>query len=231
MNIILIKLLVAHLIGDFLLQPSSWVVEKENRKLRSSKFYLHIGIHAVLMLLLTIGTGWYLQILLITVLHLIIDALKLSLQRENTKRAWFVADQAAHIISILVVWYFTAKPDLIFDFYNNERFWLLALGIIAITWPASILIKIAVSKWAPQLDNSLSNAGKYIGIIERLLVFVFAISNHWEAIGFLLAAKSVFRFGDLKDSHDLKLTEYVLIGTLLSFGIAILVAMAVTLSV
>jgi hypothetical protein len=45
--------------------------------------------------------------------------------------------------------------------------------------------------------------------------------GRWEAIGFLIAAKSVFRFGDLKDSRNRKLTEYILIGTLLSFGIAI----------
>jgi hypothetical protein len=44
----------------------------------------------------------------------------------------------------------------------------------------------------------------------------------WVKAGFLLAAKSVFRFGDLKESKDRKLTEYVLIGTLLSFGIALL---------
>jgi hypothetical protein len=42
---------------------------------------------------------------------------------------------------------------------------------------------------------------------------------------FLLAAKSIFRFGDLKKVKDRKLTEYVLIGTLLSFGIAILVGL------
>jgi len=38
-----------------------------------------------------------------------------------------------------------------------------------------------------------------------------------------LAAKSIFRFGDLKEAKDRKLTEYVLVGTLLSFGIALLV--------
>jgi hypothetical protein len=37
----------------------------------------------------------------------------------------------------------------------------------------------------------------------------------------LLAAKSIFRFGDLKEARERKLTEYILIGTLLSFGIAI----------
>ncbi|MDX1471964.1 MAG: DUF3307 domain-containing protein, partial [Flavobacteriaceae bacterium] len=72
------------------------------------------------------------------------------------------------------------------------------------------------------------DAGKYIGILERLFVFTFILLGHWEAVGFLLTAKSVFRFGDLKDSRHRKLTEYVLIGTLLSFGIATLTALAVS---
>lgn len=72
-------------------------------------------------------------------------------------------------------------------------------------------------------NESLKDAGMYIGILERILVFVFVILDHWEAVGFLITAKSVFRFGDLKESKERKLTEYILIGTLISFGIAILV--------
>ena len=88
-----------------------------------------------------------------------------------------------------------------------------------------------MSKWSESLnsssDASLSNAGKYIGILERLLIFTFVVSGHWEAIGFLIAAKSVFRFGDLKESKERKLTEYILIGTLLSFGIALVTGIIV----
>lgn len=62
-------------------------------------------------------------------------------------------------------------------------------------------------------------------MIERLLVFIFIISGNFSAVGFLLTAKSVFRFGDLSKAKNMKLTEYVLIGTLLSFGIAILVGL------
>jgi len=76
-------------------------------------------------------------------------------------------------------------------------------------------------------EKSLNQAGKYIGILERIFVFIFVITGKWEGIGFLLAAKSVFRFGDLKESKDRKLTEYILIGTLLSFGIAIATGMLV----
>ena len=83
-----------------------------------------------------------------------------------------------------------------------------------------------MSKWSLEEDNSedsLESAGKYIGILERL--FVFILLNQWSAIGLLIAAKSVFRFGDLSRAKDRKLTEYILIGTLISFGLAIFIGL------
>lgn len=74
-------------------------------------------------------------------------------------------------------------------------------------------------------DDSLKSAGKYIGVLERIFVFGFIILNQWSAIGVLIAAKSVFRFGDLSRAKDRKLTEYMLIGSLLSFGLAIVIGL------
>jgi hypothetical protein len=112
----------------------------------------------------------------------------------------------------------------------NEIDILLITLIVFLTFPGAIFIKMFIAKWSPgkgdQKDESLMEAGKYIGILERLFVFAFVILGHWEAIGFLLAAKSIFRFGDLKESKDRKLTEYMLIGTLISFGIAILAGLS-----
>ena len=70
-------------------------------------------------------------------------------------------------------------------------------------------------------NESLPQAGKYIGMLERLLVFAFIIIQQWPAIGWLIAAKSILRFSDLTRAKDRKLTEYVLIGTLLSFSLSI----------
>ena len=102
------------------------------------------------------------------------------------------------------------------------------------TKTASITIKNSISIWTPEdqndKDDSLENAGNYIGILERLFVFLFIITGHFEAIGFLLAAKSIFRFGDHKEAKDRKLTKYVLIGTLLSFGIAMVAGFLVELA-
>ena len=52
----------------------------------------------------------------------------------------------------------------------------------------------------------------------------FVITGNIEGVGFLLAAKSIFRFGDLNKAREIKITEYVLLGTLASFTIALIVA-------
>ena len=52
--------------------------------------------------------------------------------------------------------------------------------------------------------------------------------GQFAGIGFLVATKTIFRFGDLTSSKDRKLTEYILIGTLLSFGLAIIFGVTYT---
>ncbi|MCR9201811.1 MAG: hypothetical protein NXI04_24460 [Planctomycetaceae bacterium] len=45
-----------------------------------------------------------------------------------------------------------------------------------------------------------------------------------SGIGFLIAARSILRFGEIKDANHRKVAEYTIIGTFLSFGWAILIA-------
>ncbi|MDA3943794.1 MAG: DUF3307 domain-containing protein [Bacteroidetes bacterium] len=230
--IILIKLLLAHFIGDFLLQSKSWVEEKEVKKALSPKFYLHVLIHGILILLILWEFEYWLLALLLMVSHGIIDTIKLYAQKENDKTAWFFIDQVFHIISILILWVLFIKPDLnLMAWYENTNSWIYSVALLFITIVSGIVMQVLMSGWSKALNDnneeSLNNAGKYIGILERIFVFTFVVTANWEGIGFLLAAKSVFRFGDLKESKDRKLTEYILIGTLLSFGIAIATGMLV----
>ncbi|TRW98033.1 DUF3307 domain-containing protein [Flavobacterium gawalongense] len=227
--IIFIKLLLAHLLGDFLLQPTSWVLDKESRKHKSIYLYIHTLLHFILAWALIGGTDFVWFAILLAVTHGGIDFLKLHFQKNKTKRNWFVIDQLLHLIVIIVITLLYTNERIDFTAFDN-RFWIFATGILLLTKPTSILIKNIISIWTPEnktSDDSLSNAGNYIGILERLFVFYFVITAHFEAIGFLLAAKSIFRFGDLKEAKDRKLTEYVLIGTLLSFGIALLTGLLV----
>ncbi len=223
---ILIKLLLAHLLGDFLLQPNRWVKQKEKKKLATFYLYLHCLLHAGLAWLLIFELNFWLPALAIFILHLGIDATKLLAQRPKTKRTWFFIDQLLHLMSLIFIWWWYA--EITFDFsilLSNTYVWLVFTLGVALTLPASLCIKMIIENWAPATnsteDDSLQNAGKYIGIMERLLVFILVLTGNIGAVGFLLAAKSVFRFGDLRQAQDRKLTEYVLIGTLLSFGVAL----------
>lgn len=229
--ILFIKLLLAHLLGDFIWQPNSWVADKEIKKHKSIYLYIHILLHGALAAILVGEISFIPYALVIAVTHGIVDLIKLNFQKTKTKRTWFVVDQIAHILILIgIVLLYENKP--IPSFWKENEFWILLTGVLLLTKPTSILTKTIISIWAPESknsnqDNSLIAAGNYIGILERLFVLGFILTGHFEAIGFLLAAKSIFRFGDLKEAKDRKLTEYVLIGTLISFGIAILAGLAV----
>jgi hypothetical protein len=72
--------------------------------------------------------------------------------------------------------------------------------------------------------RGLPQAGRIIGQMERLLIFMMVFSGEPGGIGFLVAAKSIFRFGELKDPSNRMEAEYILIGTLISFVYGIAVA-------
>ncbi|PNW28657.1 DUF3307 domain-containing protein [Formosa algae] len=219
-----IKLLLAHLIGDFLLQPTKWVKNKEKYKLKSKFLYAHVAIHLLaLLLVLQFNLDYIWGILLIVASHFGIDVIKLYLNTKVNSRWLFALDQIAHLLILLVVVSMYVPFTLSIDFLYDTRLLLALCCILFVTVVSSIIMKVLISKWQLKDTNkaSLKDAGAYIGMLERLFVFAFITMNYWEGIGFLITAKSVFRFGDLSKAKDRKLTEYILIGTLLSFGLAI----------
>ncbi|MGB1042248.1 MAG: DUF3307 domain-containing protein [Tenacibaculum sp.] len=226
--ILFLKLLIAHFLGDFVFQPDKWVKNKEKKKLKSKKLYLHIGTHLACLLFLTgFNTKYLYGISFIVVSHFFIDVTKLYIQQKKHKSLFFFLDQLAHLIVLILVSYWYSSFTISFDIFYTKKTLLLISCLLFVSFVSSIIIRVIISQWNPEQnskekDKSLAKAGKYIGMLERLLIFIFVSIGQWAGVGFLLAAKSVFRFGDLTASNDRKLTEYILIGTLLSFGLAIL---------
>jgi len=227
--LLVLKLVLAHAIGDFVLQPDQWVKDKTIKKHKSKYLYFHVLIHALaLLILLQFNTNYWIGIVSIVVSHYIIDVIKLNLTKKINQRLLFILDQIAHLIVIAIVALSYTQYSFDINTLYSKNVLALLLSLIAITSIASVIMRLVMSKWILDEDDandSLEKAGKYIGILERLFVFGFIIINQWSAIGLLIAAKSVFRFGDLSKAKDRKLTEYILIGTLLSFGIAISVGL------
>jgi hypothetical protein len=222
--ILLIKFILAHFIGDFLLQHSSWVQSKLKSKWKSPWLYVHILVHFVLIILITQGFQYWREALIISGVHLIIDIMKIHFQREATARAWFFIDQAMHIATILLVWYAFHFHDAL-TFYPGSQFWIYLTATVFLSTPSSFIVSYMIMPYTKQLDepaeSALPRAGQYIGILERILSLAFIAIGQWGALGFLIGAKSAFRFADLTRAKDRRLTEYILIGTLLSFSMAI----------
>lgn len=225
MLILTLKLLFAHLLGDFVLQPDQWVKGKREHKIRSPYLYGHILVHcAALVVVLGVSPRYFIAIWLVIVTHFIIDASKLYLRSKKNQEVLFFVDQLLHFLVILAVSYLYAPISIEWQEYLTPELFALGCSILLLTSFTSIVMKVLISQWKPSEESTLKHAGKYIGMLERLFIFGFIVIDFWEGIGFLLAAKSVFRFGDLTNAKDRNLTEYILIGTLLSFGLAILIA-------
>ena len=243
--ILLLKLFLAHILGDFALQPSAWIADKEQHKIASRCLYQHAIVHFALLVFIVQDIHFWKYALLIVILHLLTDLLKVYKQPahnltgfNNLRQRWFFYDQLLHLATLFLVWYLYATPAIGFALWDNAPFIICFTGFVLVTQPASVLIKVVISPWntsgaatsIPSISgtsttNSLANAGKIIGYIERILTVIMMLNGHWESIGFLIAAKSVLRIGDVRDNRDKNMTEYILVGTLLSFGIAIIVGL------
>lgn len=221
-----LKLLLAHLMGDFLFQPDSWVAKKRKNKQRSPQLYFHIGVHALAMIvLLKFELKYWFGIMIILITHYLIDLAKLHFESISSRGRFFFFDQLAHLLVIAIVVYNYYPFALELSGIYNPVILLFIISLILIGPVAAILMRLMMSRWELPEDkenDSLPQAGKYIGMLERILVFGFILLQQWPAIGWLIAAKSILRFSDLSRAKDRKLTEYVLIGTLLSFSMAVI---------
>lgn len=70
-------------------------------------------------------------------------------------------------------------------------------------------------------EKGLPGAGRIIGMLERGIILTFGLLGEFGAISFVFVAKSMARFKQLEKRQ---FAEYYLIGTLLSFFFALIVA-------
>jgi len=234
MNIeLFLNLLLAHLVGDFVLQTDGVCKKKREKGLCSWFMWVHPAIVTVLTWLL-FGSWYFVWGAVITFAsHLLIDAVKSRLEREKQHVGYFVTDQMLHLLIIsLICWMYG-------DGWNRvawipDDYALMGPAVICAVLlcgkPANILIKgifdwyqIEIPLKVMDGENDLKNAGALIGSVERIIILILILLGQYEAVGFVMAGQSLMRF---KDSEGAK-AEYVLVGTLLSLCVAMICAMGV----
>lgn len=232
---ILLKLLCAHFCADFIFQTDSINDGKHKSGNKGIVYqFIHSLIHAGTAYLFIAEWSCWLVPLIIFISHFLIDMVKCWYHKgHKDSLSVFLADQIAHIVVIVLLWLFYYSKGVELSCVENiftTKTWLIVMAYIVMLKPSSIFLSLFLKKWIPTSTNmqSLPNAGQWIGYIERILTLTFILVGSIEGVGFLLAAKSVFRLGELNSAKEIRTTEYVLIGTLASFTIAILIGIALT---
>jgi hypothetical protein len=213
------------------LQSKKWIKQKRNKRGKSPFLYIHAAVAGVLTyLFLQDWSGWQIPVI-ISITHFFIDLWKLH-QPKNSL-VYFLWDQLFHLLVLLGAWLyltdsFASVIPFLTSFLTSEKVLVLITGYLVVIFPIGFIIGLATQRWQEEIlkedgSSSLKKAGRYIGIFERILVLTFILSNNFSAIGFLIAAKSILRFSDKSKSGARKQTEYVLIGTLMSFALTIVV--------
>ncbi len=225
---LLVRLLIAHLIADFVLQTKEKIRQRKARRWSAPWLYLHSLMYAALLYLAT--SAWdrfYWIIPVMFAAHLVIDGVKAGFD-DNV--LVFSLDQLAHAIVLVVLWGFLVSltpaeiARVISTIWNSSRILLITAGYFLILWPTGYFVgKLTSRFWAqiPSADRAgLDEAGFWIGCLERLFVYFFVLIDQLAAISILIGVKSIYRLGAIRASERRKEAEYILIGTLISFALA-----------
>ncbi len=229
--LIILKLLFVHLVFDFLLQPLAWIKDRSANKIKSVTVVWHALLHGLFAWIILWNLNLWWVGLIIFLSHWIIDIWK-SYQKENMTS--YLADQAMHLGMILILGIIIRYPEfqpglsdkinILFSSSTTAQILAFAVGLILLLRPSSMVVKYFMQRFELEEPDTyaLEHAGQWIGYFERIIILLSIMMGAYTVLGFLVASKSLLRFGD-REKQSRKHTEYVLLGSLLSWGIGLLV--------
>ena len=232
--------LMAHFVADFILQSEAWCTKKE-KCVFSKKHFFHFLIVTTVAYIFSFDWYFAISALIIGLSHYAIDTLKSHyVKKYDDKNALiFFIDQLLHIIILCLVSWIYLKyyvPNPAFNFQLSLQNTAIIAAFLFCSKPANVFIKkifelfkLNIPKVDPnkkdkdteKAEKELENAGKVIGVMERFMTLALVLSGQYAAVGLIIAAKSILRFNNQQKN------EYILVGTLLSFGFAILIGVLI----
>lgn len=243
MNLLASQLLVclgaAYVLGEFVLRSdrTASTGRRLGPLLRHS-----LLVAAISYALCGAWTSWVIP-LGVLVTHALVDALEARAPQQTART--FLAIQVVHGAALFAIALLASRQtptlagvEILGPLYLEGL--ILLTGLITTLIGGSRLISLAVAPLLAEMshpdrtetdpdragDRGFAEGGKLIGRLERGLILLFVLTGQPSSIGFLIAAKSVFRFGELSERRNRMETEYIIIGTMLSFTVGLLVAYA-----
>ncbi|CAN5464757.1 hypothetical protein BH09ACT4_BH09ACT4_03270 [soil metagenome] len=106
-------------------------------------------------------------------------------------------------------------------------------GFVFLINTAKIVVRVVIAR--TDIDDATKpqplRGGRYLVPSERILILALGLAGQFGAIGAVVGAKSIIRFPEISGSTDRGSTaEYFLIGSGLSWGLALLMLAATTVA-
>lgn len=223
------KILLAHVLTDFVFQPDRLAENKE----KITVLLIHSLIFLLLSIVLLLPTFSYqtiIALILLASFHGFIDYFKNLIEKRMGKSLWpcFLGDQALHVLGIGGVVFLLDTTslhtwlDILSTYWSKPSIFLFVSLFVLIVFGGGFFTGILCKGFLEGLNSEkrpgIERAGRYIGVIERSLILTAVLFGKMEFIGYIFAAKSIARYPEMKEGTHF--AEYYLIGTLTSISIA-----------
>ena len=97
----------------------------------------------------------------------------------------------------------------------------VVLVVAAMTAPANWFIRYLLVQVRAAPTGGAEGAGRWIGTLERLIILLLVVGDEAGAAALVVAAKAILRFPEITGEEPHLSAEYVLIGSLASWLVAI----------
>ncbi len=89
------------------------------------------------------------------------------------------------------------------------------------------VLRASATRAPAEIEQTITlRAGRVIGLLERLLIFVGLVGSSWEILASVIALKTVARYSKLDEQNN---AEYFLVGSLASILWAVVMTGAIVL--
>ena len=176
---------LAHLVGDFILQWDR-LAQWKSEELQGVLVHGFIVTAVTWLFALPFAPGWWQGILFIGISHTAIDAFQWRYKLPLPPLFRFLLDQFLHLLIIIIALTaggYIQAGSLLLDLQtgvNDYQYLVYLLGFVFLTMPAWVLLKFVgyalVKRTSPSF---LDGQGKYLGMLERLLVATFVIMGQF----------------------------------------------------
>ncbi|GJM42225.1 MAG: hypothetical protein DHS20C20_25070 [Ardenticatenaceae bacterium] len=228
----IIAMLLAHLVGDYILQWNSLAAWK-SRELKGVLAHCLVVFVITWLFILPFNAAWWPWVIFIGVAHFLIDAVQLRVELPIPELARFALDQVAHFVIITVALAGGGYLDLAALLQNSQAvlqsdlLLTYLLGYAFITMPAWVVVKFTayglVQGSAPQFGDS----SKYLGIMERILMTTFVAIGQYLLVPLVILPRLLMEWPQV--ANDNRASVY-LAELLASVTLAVIVGILFQLS-